>query len=84
MDIYNIGLQQYITVHTLMNFEKEQEQIQTRNKKITIKITPYPWGKIYSSIDSEKMYIEKFEKYIQEITYKSTYPMISRKIDNIP
>ena len=42
MDIYNIGLQQYITVHTLMNFEKEQEQIQTRNKKITIKITPYP------------------------------------------
>ena len=45
MDIYNIGLQQYITVHTLMNFEKEQEQIQTRNRKITIKITPYARGK---------------------------------------
>jgi len=30
------------------------------------------------------MYIDKFEKYIQEITYKSNYPMISRNIDNIP
>ena len=43
--MYNIGLPRYITVHILMIFKKEKEQLQKRNHKITVKITPYARGK---------------------------------------